>query len=262
MIGLSARQPAIVPGKQPRLRLHPAPVHAQRLQQRRAERDVPIATAFAALDVNQHRRLSMSRTCRCRISAFRMPVEYSTISIVRSVSVRAASISRVTSSTVRIVGSRRGHLRIRDVVEQVAPLQRLHEEEPERRDMELHRPRLQLPLAQQVRLIRRGDDPDSADLAAVEMLRELLDRVDVGPDRGLGVVAPLEFLQHRLSEMGHRNLLVTHTLPDRLERASRVASAAPAASFKRRSVDGAVAAAALDDDNPMNPLSYKLRPQA
>ena len=37
-----------------------------------------------------------------------MPVEYSTISIVRSVSVRAASINRVTSSTVRIVGSRRG----------------------------------------------------------------------------------------------------------------------------------------------------------
>jgi hypothetical protein len=29
----------------------------------------------------------------------------------------------------------------------------------------------------------------------------------------LGVVTPLEFLQHRLSEMGHRNLLVTHTLP-------------------------------------------------
>jgi hypothetical protein len=50
----------------------------------------------------------MSLTCRLRISAFRIPVEYSTISIVRSLRLRAASITRVTSSTVRIVGSRRG----------------------------------------------------------------------------------------------------------------------------------------------------------
>ena len=68
------------------------------------------------------------------------------------------------------------------------------------------------------------------------MFREPLDRVDVRRTVS-GVVAPLEFLQHRLSEMGHRNLLVTLTLPDRVERASRVASAAPAASFKRRSVE-------------------------
>ena len=45
------------------------------------------------------------------------------------------------------------------------------------------------------------------------MLREPLDGLDVVLDGGRGVVAPLEFVQHRLSEMGHRNLLVTHTLP-------------------------------------------------
>ena len=49
---------------------------------------------------------------------------------------------------------------------------------------------------------------------AVKVLRESLDGLDVVVNGGLGVVAPLEFLQHRLSEMGHRNLLVTHTLPD------------------------------------------------
>jgi hypothetical protein len=49
----------------------------------------------------------------------------------------------------------------------------------------------------------------------LEMFRELLDRVKVGVDRRLRVVAPLKLLQHRLSEMGHRNLLVTHTLLDR-----------------------------------------------
>ena len=46
---------------------------------------------------------------------------------------------------------------------------------------------------------------------AVEMLREPL------LDGGLGVLAPLELVQHRLSEMGHRNLLVTHTRPALLD---------------------------------------------
>jgi len=41
-----------------------------------------------------------------------------------------------------------------DVFQQVRPLQRLHEEEPERGDVELDRARPELPLAQQVRLIR------------------------------------------------------------------------------------------------------------
>jgi len=58
-------------------------------------------------------------------------------------------------------------------------------------------------------------------------------RLDVALNRGLGVVAPLEFLQHHASEMGHRNLLVTHALRP-VDRASHVASAAPAASFERR----------------------------
>jgi hypothetical protein len=45
------------------------------------------------------------------------------------------------------------------------------------------------------------------------MLREPLDGLDVVLNGGLGVVAPLELVQHRLAKMGHRNLLVTHTLP-------------------------------------------------
>ena len=101
----------------------------------------------------------------------------------------------------------------RQVFQHVRPLQRLHEEEPERRDVELHRPRPELPLAQQVRLIR-------PQVALIELVRrcakvlgESLDGLDVVLNRGRGVVTPLEFLQHRLSEMGHRNLLVTHTLP-------------------------------------------------
>ncbi len=66
---------------------------------------------------------------------------------------------------------------------------------------------------QQVRLIR----PQMALIESVrrraKVLRESLDCLEVVLNRGLGVVASLEFLQHGLSEMGHRHLLVTHTLP-------------------------------------------------
>jgi hypothetical protein len=41
-------------GKQPGLRLHPAPVPAQGLQQLGAERNVAVALPFAALNVDQH----------------------------------------------------------------------------------------------------------------------------------------------------------------------------------------------------------------
>ena len=47
------------------------------------------------------------------------------------------------------------------------------------------------------------------------MLGESLDGLEVVVDRVLGVVAPLEFLQHRASEMGHKTPPVTRTLPGR-----------------------------------------------
>ena len=80
--------------------------------------------------------------------------------------------------------------------------------------MKLHRPRLEFAVAQQVRLILAEVGLIELVGRTVEMLREPLDGLDVVLDGGLRVVAPLELLQHRLSEMGHRNLLVTHTLPD------------------------------------------------
>jgi hypothetical protein len=61
---------------------------------------------------------------------------------------------------------------------------------------------------------------DSANISAYSCLRE---------------VTSLEFLQHYLAKMGHRDLLVTHTIllasADCLYPYPRVASAAPVASF-------------------------------
>ena len=44
---------------------------------------------------------------------------------------------------------------------------------------------------------------------------KLFDVLDVVRDRGRGIVATVEFLQHRLSEMGHKTPPVTHSLPGR-----------------------------------------------
>ena len=76
--------------------------------------------------------------------------------------------------------------------------------------MELDRPRPELPLAQQVRLILAKVGLIELVWWAVAMLSEPLDGLEVVVHRRLGAVASLEFLQHRLSEMGHGNLLVTH----------------------------------------------------
>jgi len=78
--------------------------------------------------------------------------------------------------------------------------------------VELDGPRPELPLAHQVRLILAEVRLIELVWRAAEMLGEPLDGFEVVVNRRLGVVAPLEFVQHRLSEMGHRNLLVTHTL--------------------------------------------------
>ena len=81
--------------------------------------------------------------------------------------------------------------------------------------MQFDRPRLEFSVPQQVGLILAQVGLIQLVGRSVEMLGEPLNRLNVVLDGRLGVVAPLEFLQHRSSEMGHRNLLVTHTLPDR-----------------------------------------------
>ena len=76
--------------------------------------------------------------------------------------------------------------------------------------------RFQLTLPQEVGLILAQVILIQLVWWTVEMLGEPLHRLDVVLNGGLGVVAPLEFLQHHASEMGHRNLLVTHTLREQL----------------------------------------------
>src|SRR6185369_7833820 len=47
---------------------------------------------------------------------------------------------------------------------------------------------------------------------SMEILREIFDRTKISPRGSLGVIATLEFLEHLLSKMGHKDLLVTRTI--------------------------------------------------
>ena len=97
--------------KQPGLRLHPAPVLPQGLQQLRTERDVAVTSALAMLNVDEH---------GLAIDVFDLQVAHFAIPHARGIEHHqhacgpagcwAESISRATSSTVRITGSRRGAL--------------------------------------------------------------------------------------------------------------------------------------------------------
>ena len=94
---------------------------------------------------------------------------------------------------------------IRRVVEQVPALQRLHEEEAQRRDVEANRQRSHLPLAQQIRLIGPEVCLIEPVRSALEMSGELLDRVQIRRDGGRRVVTTLELLQHDLRGNGSQD---------------------------------------------------------
>jgi hypothetical protein len=116
---------------------------------------------------------------------------------------------------------------VRRVVEQVPPLQRLHEEEAQCCDVEADRQRAHLSLAQQIRLVRSQMRLIQPVRPALEMSSELLDGVEIGRDRGGREVPALELLQHHLPTMGHKTPPVTPPYPAdraRLTRSVRRAS--------------------------------------
>src|SRR6185369_13724503 len=47
---------------------------------------------------------------------------------------------------------------------------------------------------------------------SMEIPREIFDRTKISSRGSLGVIATLEFLEHLLSKMGHKDLLVTRTI--------------------------------------------------
>src|ERR1039457_6160047 len=123
----------------------------------------------------------------------------------------------------------------------VCPLQGFAEEESQRCRTMADGADTKLPFVEQVHLI--GADLFRAKLIrrTAEMFCERLYNFQVAVHGSLRVITTLELFQHLFTKLGHGDLLVTHKISrsevEMLDRPTRVASAARAASFKRRSVD-------------------------
>src|SRR6267154_5910954 len=97
----------------------------------------------------------------------------------------------------------------------------------------------------------------------MEMAGEFLDDPDVGFYGTLSIITSLEFLQHHSAKMGHKDTSCDHNLsPCQATIArftSREASAAPAAWFKRASVDKKVSETCDPGRGILRSQSFPLR---
>ncbi len=100
----------------------------------------------------------------------------------------------------------------------------------------------ELPVAEQVSSVFA--DVCRAELVGrtVKMAREVLNDSEVGAPGGIGEVTTLEFVEHHLSKMGHKNLLETRPYRPQRANGSVVAREASAASasfmgYYRRAVN-------------------------
>jgi hypothetical protein len=102
--------------------------------------------------------------------------------------------------------------RIRHFLDWVGALQRLAEEETQSGGMVSDRPRVQLSFGEQVYLI--GTDLVRSKLirSTAKILGEGLHNLQVALHGSLRVITTLEIFQHLFAKLGHRDLLVTHTL--------------------------------------------------
>ena len=90
--------------------------------------------------------------------------------------------------------------------------QRLDEEKTQSGSTTFDRTRREFAIAKQMNLILADVVWPEAVGRTVEVLRKILHRMDVGTNRVLRVVATLKLVQHQLSKMGHKSLLVTQAL--------------------------------------------------
>ena len=100
----------------------------------------------------------------------------------------------------------------RNVIGKIRPSECLDEEKTPSSGTTFDGPRRQSAVAKQVNLVLANMFWAEAIGRTVEVLREILDGVDIGTDGVLSVVATLELVQHQLPESGHSNLLVTQNL--------------------------------------------------
>src|SRR5207253_2515574 len=98
---------------------------------------------------------------------------------------------------------------VRHLLDRVRSLQRLAEEETQRRRVQADSADAQFPLLEQVNLI--GTDVVFTKLVwrTMEVTGEVFHDFQISVYGSLRVITTLEFLQHHFAKLGHRDLLVT-----------------------------------------------------
>jgi len=118
----------------------------------------------------------------------------------------------------------------RNVIGKIGSAQRLDEEKTQRRSAAFDGSCRKLAFAKQIRLVLADMFRAKPLWRTMEVLGEVLHRVNVTTSSALRVVAPLEFIQHPLTKMGHGKPPVTQPLhgQQRSGTAHAAASLAPA----------------------------------
>jgi hypothetical protein len=100
-----------------------------------------------------------------------------------------------------------GSLRIGSFGDTPGLLKRLDEEEAQSRQSLRHCVRCQFVFCEQCRLVFADAFRTQLVRRSVEVPGEMLNGMNVAIDGGLSVIATLEFFEHHLAKMGHRDLL-------------------------------------------------------
>src|SRR3984885_4067502 len=200
-----------VAGKQPHggFPAQTAIVLAQRFEQIRAQHHIAIPAAFAALHVNYVAATVYIRDLQ--------PGEFGAPEACRIEGHEQSALKgrgRGFDETVDFLSAEDGRkmdhlLRVRRQIRTPRLLQRPDVEETDSAQMLDDGVGLKLSFAEQIRLVLADVIRPELIRRAVEVARILVDSPEISSRCAGGVVSTLEFFEHQLLEMGHRDLLVT-----------------------------------------------------
>jgi hypothetical protein len=207
-------------GEQICLRLHPAPILAQGVQQLRGQQDVAVTATLALANMNDHA----------------LAIDIADLEMAWFSASQAGRIQHHQHGAMREVlrGSNEprhflltqycGHPPLTlgkwNVIGKIRPSECLDEEKTQSSGTTFDGPRREFVVAKQVNLVLANQvnlvlaNMFWAEVIGrtVEVLREILYGVDISTDGVLSVVATLKFTQHQISQSSHNNLLVTQNL--------------------------------------------------
>src|SRR5271157_4728824 len=201
------RRMVAAPGEQPlrRFALQPVPVVAQSFQQDGTEHDISVLTAFPAANVDDH----ASAVDIGNLQAGQLGAPCPGAIERHQYDAMKPSPRRVDEEGhfcgAQYAGQVSRPLRIRCISHAPCLLNRLDEEEAQPGQSLGDGMCGEFPLAEQIGLVMADVLRTELIRRALEVTREVLDRLDVAVSGSLSVVTTLEFLEHHFAKVGHRS---------------------------------------------------------